>query len=67
MAMIAELSLKAALLREESRGNHIREDYPNRNNTDWLKWIIIKNQGGEARFFTEPIPFEKYRLKPQDI
>jgi succinate dehydrogenase/fumarate reductase flavoprotein subunit len=63
MALIAKLSLKSALLREESRGNHIREDYPSRDNNKWLKWIVIKNDEGEPSFFAVPIPFGKYRLK----
>jgi succinate dehydrogenase / fumarate reductase flavoprotein subunit len=63
MALIARLSLKSALLREESRGNHIREDYPSLDNNKWLKWIVIKNDQGEPSFCTVPIPFGKYHLK----
>lgn len=63
MALIAKLSLTSALLREESRGNHIREDFPDRDNNKWLKWIVIKDDEGEPGFFIEPIPLEKYRLK----
>jgi succinate dehydrogenase/fumarate reductase flavoprotein subunit len=64
MALIAELSLKAALLREESRGNHIREDFPKRNDENWLKWIVIKEREGKPDFKTEPVPLERYPLKP---
>jgi succinate dehydrogenase / fumarate reductase flavoprotein subunit len=63
MALIAELSLKAALLREESRGNHKREDFPERDDQKWLKWIVIKDDGGKAAVSTESLPFEKYRIK----
>ena len=64
MALVAEFVLKAALMREESRGNHWREDYPNRDDENWLKWVVIKEEEGRATFFTEPVPLEKYRLKP---
>jgi succinate dehydrogenase / fumarate reductase flavoprotein subunit len=65
MALICELSLKAALLREESRGNHIREDFPDRDDRKWLNWIVIKDHEGKTRFSIEPVPFEKYKQKPQ--
>ena len=64
MALAGELTLKAALLREESRGTHLRDDFPNRDDEKWLKWIVIKEEGGKAVFSTEPVPIEQYRLKP---
>jgi len=50
-------------MREESRGSHQREDYPNRDDDNWLKWIIIEEDKGEDKLFTEAVPFERYRLK----
>ncbi len=38
---LASMVVKSALLREESRGAHQRDDYPNKNDT-WLKHIVIK-------------------------
>jgi succinate dehydrogenase/fumarate reductase flavoprotein subunit len=64
MILAGELTYKAALLREESRGHHLREDFPVRDDKNWLKWIIIKQEKGIAAFSTEPVPIEKYRLKP---
>ncbi|MGI9860135.1 FAD-dependent oxidoreductase [Moorella naiadis] len=63
MVLCAEMFLRAALLRTESRGSHLRLDYPEMNNIDWLKWIVIQERNGELTFRTEDIPVERYRLK----
>ena len=45
----------AALMRTESRGGHYREDYPDRNDENWLKNIVIKNDKGEMKISTAPV------------
>jgi succinate dehydrogenase/fumarate reductase flavoprotein subunit len=37
MLSTAQIIVKAALLRTESRGAHQRRDYPQQNDADWLK------------------------------
>ena len=64
MAINAELLYKASLMRTETRGTNIREDHPQRDDTNWLKWIIIRKEAGKPKFWTEPIPIEKYKYKP---
>ena len=64
MALIAELMLKASLMRTESRASHYREDYPARNDTDWMKWIVVQKKDGKVSFRTEPLPLDRYRFKP---
>ncbi|MCX7710979.1 MAG: FAD-binding protein [Clostridia bacterium] len=63
MTLTAELYLTASLLREESRGDHYREDYQKTDNKNWLKWINLKN-GGNGNIATEiePVPLNKYKL-----
>ena len=37
----AEMQFKASQMRKESRGWFLREDYPETDNKNWLKWIIV--------------------------
>jgi len=64
MAVHAELLFKASLMRTETRGSNIREDYPERDDKNWLKWIIIKKDDDKMKLWTEPVPIEKYKYKP---
>ena len=64
MVLAAELHYRASLLRKESRGWFLREDYPEMDNENWLKWIIAKNVDGEMTFTTVPVPIENYPAQP---
>jgi len=44
---LEEMSTRAALSREESRGSHYREDFPTRNDREWLKNIVFSLRNGE--------------------
>jgi succinate dehydrogenase/fumarate reductase flavoprotein subunit len=64
MLSCAELTFRAALMRSESRGFHFREDFPERDDRNWLKWIILKQDGGKMKLSTQPIPISKYKIRP---
>ena len=64
MVITAETRYRTSLERKESRGWHIREDYPERDDANWLKWISIKDVDGEPEISMEDIPIDRYPCKP---
>lgn len=58
MVLNAEMILRASLFRTESRGDHFREDYPRRNDPEWLAWVVVKDDQGEMKASKVPIPKE---------
>jgi succinate dehydrogenase/fumarate reductase flavoprotein subunit len=65
--LCAEMFFRGSIERRETRGWHIREDYPQRDDTNWLKWITYQRDAdGEMVLGADPIPMERYRYKPWD-
>ncbi|MFC1909360.1 FAD-dependent oxidoreductase [Chloroflexota bacterium] len=54
----AESKLRSSLFRTESRGTHYREDYPRRDDPDWLVWVLLKAEDGDMKVSKKPIPQE---------
>ena len=57
---LTRLYLLASLERRESRGAHYRTDYPQRNDRDYLGWVVQK-QSLDGRIETTIRPVPKYR------
>jgi succinate dehydrogenase / fumarate reductase flavoprotein subunit/fumarate reductase flavoprotein subunit len=62
MLLASELIARSALLREDSRGAHFREDFSQTNNTDWLRNIYTSRDGDTPKFWTQSVTLN--RLKP---
>ena len=67
MALCSEMFYRASLERKETRGFCFREDYPDMDNKEWLKWIIVEKDGEGMKISTEDIPIEDYRYRPEGM
>jgi succinate dehydrogenase / fumarate reductase flavoprotein subunit len=59
----AELIVKGALNRQESRGAQYRTDYPKRDDQNWLKHTIAFKKDGEIVFDYKPVVITKFQPK----
>jgi len=62
MLTASELIARSALMREDSRGAHYREDFPDTDHGNWLKNIYIARNGDGPKLWTQPVKLT--RLKP---
>jgi succinate dehydrogenase/fumarate reductase flavoprotein subunit len=58
MLLLSEMICRTALLRTESRGSHYRDDFPQENNMDWLKNIVVRKKDGKMRLETVPVSLD---------
>jgi succinate dehydrogenase/fumarate reductase flavoprotein subunit len=64
MVLEAEMFYRASLERTESRGFHLREDFPDQDDAQWLRWVIVKQDADGMALRTEAIPMERYPYRP---
>ncbi|QIZ78607.1 fumarate reductase flavoprotein subunit [Ferrimonas lipolytica] len=64
MLKLAVAVAKGALARTESRGAHAREDYPQRNDNEWLKRTMVHWRNDAAELSYEAIDISKMELPP---
>ena len=62
---LAEVTAESALARQESRGAHSREDYPERDDTNWLKHTLAYPTGQGVTLLYKPVTITRFQPKPR--
>ena len=63
MIDIAETLVEGALARQESRGAHSREDFPKRNDAQWLKHTLAYQTPQGIQLKYKPVTITKFEPK----
>jgi succinate dehydrogenase/fumarate reductase flavoprotein subunit len=67
MLLAARFILGASMFRTESRLSHFRDDFPQRDDDNWLVWVDVAAAGEDVRFERTPIPTPLCPVLPRAV
>nr|WP_321462339.1 FAD-binding protein [uncultured Cohaesibacter sp.] len=62
----SEMFFRAALARKESRGWMVREDYPDRDDVNFRKNVVLQQKDGEMDVSFGELPLDTYKYHPDN-
>jgi len=62
--LVAEIMFRAAMTRKETRTLFMRDDYPEMDNKNWLKHLVVRKEDG--RINLEAVPIELTYVRPTE-
>ena len=66
MLKIVEIIASTSLMREESRGGMYRRDFPDTDNKNWLKNILVKQKNGHIQIEARPVVAKLLKLPKRE-